>query len=64
MEREQGGCEGSSPQLPFIPDEDEDALITAVSKAESVLLIGRSGTGKTSIAINPKPETRNPKPET
>jgi len=41
----------AGPELPFIPDEDEDRLISAVSKAESVLLVGRSGTGKTSIAI-------------
>lgn len=38
-------------QLPMIPDEFEDQLIQAVSKPESVLLVGRSGTGKTSIAI-------------
>ena len=46
-----GGGKVASPELPFIPDEDEDKLISAVSKAESVLLVGRSGTGKTSIAI-------------
>jgi hypothetical protein len=46
-----GGGKIASPELPFIPDEDEDKLISAVSKAESVLLVGRSGTGKTSIAI-------------
>eukprot|EP00960_Hanusia_phi_P026856 746504-Hanusia_phi.AAC.12 len=39
------------PELPFILDEHEDELISAVSRAESVLLVGRSGTGKTSIAI-------------
>ncbi|EKX52227.1 hypothetical protein GUITHDRAFT_102129 [Guillardia theta CCMP2712] len=39
------------PELPFILDEHEDELISAISRAESVLLVGRSGTGKTSIAI-------------
>ena len=51
-----GGGQGeggavASPELPFIPDEDEDRLICAVSKAESVLLVGRSGTGKRSFTV-------------
>jgi hypothetical protein len=40
------GETGASPELPFIPDEDEDRLISAVSKGQSVLLVGRSGTGQ------------------
>ena len=39
------------PDLPFIPDEDEDRVISAASQAESMLLVGRSGTGKTSILV-------------
>ncbi|KAJ1485002.1 hypothetical protein T484DRAFT_1795187, partial [Baffinella frigidus] len=41
-------------ELPFIPDKAEDRLISETTEAEasSLLLVGRSGTGKTSIAVN------------
>jgi tetratricopeptide (TPR) repeat protein len=40
-------------EFPFIPDEREDYLIQMDSKqrSSSILLVGRSGTGKTSIAV-------------
>ena len=38
------------PEFPFIPDDREDMLINSNHKS-SILLVGRSGTGKTSIAV-------------
>ena len=42
-----------SPEFPFIPDECEDKLICLdlLERKRSILLVGRSGTGKTSIAV-------------
>jgi predicted NACHT family NTPase len=41
------------PEFPFIPDDREDSLICMNQKEgeSSILLVGRSGTGKTSIAV-------------
>jgi hypothetical protein len=41
------------PEFPFIPDDREDSLICMSQEAgnSSILLVGRSGTGKTSIAV-------------
>jgi hypothetical protein len=41
------------PEFPFIPDDKEDSLICMNEKEGkcSILLVGRSGTGKTSIAV-------------
>jgi len=58
-ERTHAALSGMSlPEFPFIPDEREDALINSnsvISSSDSIkssiLLIGRSGTGKTSIAV-------------
>ncbi len=42
-----------SPEFPFIPDQWEDDLINLdlLERKQSILLVGRSGTGKTSIAV-------------
>jgi hypothetical protein len=39
------------PEFPFIPDEREHNIISQGTDS-SILLVGRSGTGKTSIAVN------------
>ena len=43
------------PEFPFIPDEREDSIINSNMNCSgshsSILLVGRSGTGKTSIAV-------------
>jgi hypothetical protein len=48
----------ASPEFPFIPDDREDVLINkglpwsdSGTPGSSILLVGRSGTGKTSIAV-------------
>jgi len=38
------------PEFPFIPDSREHTIITSTTKSP-ILLVGRSGTGKTSIAV-------------
>eukprot|EP00960_Hanusia_phi_P018931 557842-Hanusia_phi.AAC.1 len=47
-------AEAAFPEFPFIPDDREDEIINRriANSTCSTILVGRSGTGKTSIAIN------------